>query len=78
MTYHLTVHTITVPMSKKTNELITMYLTRYYVTMTVCLNYELEMLRSLKTLYKYTDRFVTIFSLVDASSRLNRKRSGNL
>ena len=28
MTYHLTVHTIIVPMSKKTNKLTTMYLTR--------------------------------------------------
>ena len=46
--------------------------------MTVCLNYDVEMLRNLKALYKYTDRFLTIFSLVDASSRLNRKRLGNL
>ena len=29
MTYHLTVHTIIVPMSKKTNKLTTMYLTPY-------------------------------------------------
>ena len=28
MTYHLTVHTIIVPMSKKPNKLTTMYLTR--------------------------------------------------
>ena len=42
--------------------------------MTVCLVYELNMLRSLKALYEYTDRFLAIFSLVDASSRLNRKR----
>ena len=32
------------------------------------------MLRSLKALYAYTDRFLAIFSLVDASSRLNSKR----
>ena len=37
--------------------------------MTVCLNYDIEMLRNLKPLYKYTDRFVRIFSLVGASSR---------
>ena len=48
------------------------------LTMTVWVNYELKMLRSLKALYKYTDKFLTIFSLVDASSRLNRKRLGNL
>ena len=29
MTYHLTVHTIIMPMSKKINKLATMYLTRY-------------------------------------------------
>ena len=29
MTYRLTVHTIIVPMSKKTNKLTTTYLTRY-------------------------------------------------
>ena len=29
MTYHLTVHTIIVPMSKKTNKLTTIYLTPY-------------------------------------------------
>ena len=29
MTYHLTVHTIVVPMGKKTNKLMTMYLTPY-------------------------------------------------
>ena len=29
MTYHLTVHTIIIPMSNKTNKLTTMYLTRY-------------------------------------------------
>ena len=29
MTYHLTVHTIIIPMSKKTIKLTTMYLTRY-------------------------------------------------
>ena len=45
--------------------------------MTVCLNYDIEMLRNLKALYKYTNRFLTVFSLVDASSRLNRKRLGN-
>ena len=28
--------------------------------MTVCLNYDIEMLRNLKALYKYTDRFLTI------------------
>ena len=42
--------------------------------MTVCLNYDIEMLRYLKALYKYTDRFLAIFSLVDASSRRIRKR----
>ena len=47
-------------------------------TMTVRPNYELKMLRNLKALYKYTDKFLTVFSLVDASSRLNRKRFGNL
>ena len=50
----------------------------YVPTMTVGLNYDIEKLRNLKALYKYTDRFLTIFSLVDASSRLNRKRLGNL
>ena len=50
----------------------------YVLTMTVCLNYDIEMLRNLEALYKYTDRFLTIFSLVDANSRLNRKRPGNL
>ncbi len=29
MTYHLTVHTIIIPMNKKTIKLTTMYLTRY-------------------------------------------------
>ena len=29
MTYHLTIHTIIIPMSKKTNKLTTMYLIRY-------------------------------------------------
>ena len=48
------------------------------LTMTVCLNYDIEMLRNLKALYKYTDRFLTIFSLADASSRLNRKSLGQL
>ena len=43
--------------------------------MTVCLNYDTEMLHNLKALYKYTDRFLTTFSLVDASSRLNRKKT---
>ena len=33
MTYHLTVHTVIIPMSMKTNNLTTMYLTRYYITM---------------------------------------------
>ena len=47
------------------------------LTMTVWLNYELKMLRNLKALYKYTDKFLAIFSLVDASSRLDRKRLGN-
>ena len=45
--------------------------------MTVYLNYDIEMLRNLKALYIYTDRFLTIFSLVDASSRLNPKRLGH-
>ena len=63
MTYHLTVHTIIIPMNKKTIKLTT-----------VCLNYDIEMLRNLKALYKYSDRFLTIFSLVDASSRLKRER----
>ena len=47
------------------------------LTMTVRLSYDTEMLRSLKALCKHTDRFLTIFSLVDASSRLNRKRLAN-
>ena len=42
---------------------------------TVCLNYELKMLRNLKVLYKYTDRLFTIFSLVDVTSRFNRKKA---
>ena len=50
----------------------------HVLTLTECLNYDTEILRSLKALYKYTDRFLTIFSLVDASSRLNQKRLGNL
>ena len=29
MTYHLAVHAIIIPMSKKSNKLTTMYLTRY-------------------------------------------------
>ena len=37
--------------------------------MTVCLNYEPEMLRNLKALYKYTDRFLTIFPLVRDTER---------
>jgi len=45
---------------------------------TVHLSQELKMLRSLKALYKYTDKFLTVFSLVDASNRLHQKRSGNL
>ena len=44
MTYHLTVHNIIIPMNKKTIKLTT-----------VCLNYDIEMLRNLKALYKYTD-----------------------
>ena len=46
--------------------------------MKVCLNYDIEMLRNLKALYKYTDRFLTVLSFVDASSMLNRKSLGNL
>ena len=46
--------------------------------MTVWLNYELKMLRNLKALYKYADKFPAIFSLEEASSRLNRKRLENL
>ena len=42
--------------------------------MTVYLNYDIEMLRSLKALYKYTDRFLTIFSLADASNSFNREK----
>ena len=38
------------------------------LTMTEWMNYELKMLRNLKALDKYTDKFLTIFSLVDASS----------
>ena len=66
MTYHLTVQTIIVPMSKKqTNDDVL----DKVLTMTVCLNYDIEMLHNLKALYKYTDRFLTILSLVGASSR---------
>ena len=39
------------------------------------MNYELKMLRNLKVLYKYTDKFLTIFDWLDASSRLNRKKT---
>ena len=46
--------------------------------MTVCLNYDIEMLRNLKALYKYIDRFLIIFSLVDASSRLQIKSNKSL
>ena len=46
--------------------------------LTVLLNFELKMLRNLKALYKYTDKFLTIFSLLDASSRLIQKRFRNL
>ena len=49
-----------------------------YTEKTVCLNYELEMLRTLKALSKYTDRFLTIFSLLDARCRFNQKRLGIL
>ena len=35
---------------------------------------ELKMLRDLEGLYRQTDTFDTIFSLVDANSRLSRKR----
>ena len=38
--------------------------------MRVYLNYDIEMLSSLKDLYKYIDRFLTIFSLVDARAGL--------
>ena len=38
--------------------------------MTVCSNYDIEMLRNLKALYKFTDRFLTIFALVDAAAGL--------
>ena len=48
------------------------------LTVTVCLNYELKMLRNVKALYKYIDRFLTTFSLVDASRWHNRKRRGIL
>ena len=33
------------------------------LTMKMCLNYEPDMLRNLKALYKHTDRFFTIFSV---------------
>ena len=77
MTYHLTVHTIIVPMSQKKHQTNDDVLD-WVLTMTVCLKYDTEMLRSLRDLYTYTDGFLTIFSLVDASRRLNRKRHGHL
>ena len=46
--------------------------------MAVCLNYDIEMLRNLKALYNYIDRFLIIFSLVDASSRLQIKSNKSL
>ena len=36
------------------------------------------MLRNLTALYKYTYKFLTIFSVADANSMLNRKRLGHL
>ena len=44
MTYHLTVHTVIMPMSKKTNYEVL----DYVLTLTMGLNSELEMLRNLK------------------------------
>ena len=47
--------------------------------MTVCLTYDIEMLRNLKALYKYTDRFLTTFSLVDAMPAAGLiEKDGNL
>ena len=45
MTYHLTVHTIIISMSKKTNKLTTMYLThyRFNVYMTFCIIHDTKM-----------------------------------
>ena len=57
--------------------------------MTVCLNWVVKMIvclnfknlkyyaNSKRQLYKYTDKFITVFSLVDASSGFNQKRLGN-
>ena len=46
--------------------------------MTVCLNYDIEMLRNLKALYKYTDRFLTIEreNETDRERETNRERDG--
>ena len=79
MTYHLhsTYYNYTYEQeNQQTNDDVA-YLTQV-LTMTVWLNYELEMLLNLKALYKHTYKFLSIFSLVDARSRLNRKRLGNL
>ena len=52
MTYHLTVHIIIMNMSKKINKTNNDVLDQV-LTMTVCLNYDIEMLYNLKALYKY-------------------------
>ena len=47
MTYHLTVHTIIIPMSKE-NQQTDDDVLDWVLTYTVCLNYDIEMLRNLK------------------------------
>ena len=74
MTYHLTVDTIITPMSKKTIKLWCTWICAHNDSLLELWTWNLN----LKALYKYTDRLLTIFSLVDASSRLNQKRLGNL
>ena len=56
-------------MNKKTNNLDNLMCLKWVLKMTMSLDQEIIILRLLKALYKYTDKFITIFSLADASSR---------
>ena len=64
MTYHLTVHTIIISMSKKTNKLTTMYLThyRFNVYMTFCTIRDTKMYLKMN-IDKHLKFIMTVFRL---------------
>ena len=56
-------------MKKKTNKLTAVYL-KWELKITKLFNSKIKMLRHLKDLYKYTDRFFTIFSYMILQAKL--------